>query len=392
MKTFADAHREKVQEHLAVARAQKQLDRRARHDPKFLEQLLLGALKREASMAAAVGRRRGHVQPVCRVRDAAWPRTASATPSSALRGRRAGRKIDFRTGVARHTALRARADCRATARGGGRQRAAVEKQARPAPAAESDSDSEDDDEDEAGAVVASHPAARRRAAGAQAAPGRRGAGGRRAPGRGRGRRGRGPRRVRVVVERPTRRLLRTTRTTTTARPTCPQTCSRRPRPRRRWTSRRGSVIVVRPYSQKREVAPRSTRAPRRADRRLRIKLLHTTAQPVEDLVGVQNVGLFHPTKLEEHPQAQRRRAPAMRTSVGNSAAMTSSSIAGLGPLSCAKPNFAHASDSDAFSSSRPGIRRNDANHPRKQQSCDQRVEDREDHAARRLGLDLAKSE
>ena len=56
VKTFADAHREKVQEHLAVARAQKQLDRRARHDPKFLEQLLLGALKREASMAAAVGR------------------------------------------------------------------------------------------------------------------------------------------------------------------------------------------------------------------------------------------------------------------------------------------------------------------------------------------------
>ena len=35
-----------------------------------------------------------------------------------------------------------------------RQRAAVEKQARPAPAAASDSDSEDDDEDEAGAVVA----------------------------------------------------------------------------------------------------------------------------------------------------------------------------------------------------------------------------------------------
>ena len=56
MKTFADAHRDKVQEHLAVARAQKQLDRRARHDPKFLEQLLLGARKREASMAAAVGR------------------------------------------------------------------------------------------------------------------------------------------------------------------------------------------------------------------------------------------------------------------------------------------------------------------------------------------------
>ena len=54
VKSFADAHKEKVQEHLAVARAQKQLDRRARHDPKFLEQLLLGALKREASMAAAV--------------------------------------------------------------------------------------------------------------------------------------------------------------------------------------------------------------------------------------------------------------------------------------------------------------------------------------------------
>ena len=100
------------------------------------------------------------------------------------------------------------------------------------------------------------PAARRRAAGAQAAPGRRGAGGRRAPGRGRGRRGRGPRRVRVVVRRLPRRLLRTTRTTTTARPTCPRTSSRRRRPQERI-----SVIVVRPYSQKQEVTPRSTRAP-----------------------------------------------------------------------------------------------------------------------------------
>ena len=134
VKTFADAHREKVQEHLAVARAQKQLDRRARHDPKFLEQLLLGALRRDDAMAAAVGR----AEAIFR-----------APPAED-----GERHTTLCAGVAQVLGSVARG-WRASAAEDERQRAAVEKQARPAPAADSDSDSEDDeDEDEGGAVVA----------------------------------------------------------------------------------------------------------------------------------------------------------------------------------------------------------------------------------------------
>ena len=135
VKTFADAHKDKVQEHLAVARAQKQLDRRARHDPKFLEQLLIGALKREASMAAAVGR----AEAIFRA-----PPTEDEE-----------RHTTLCAGVAQVLGSVARG-WRAAAAEDERRRAAVEKRARPAPAAASDSE-DDDDEDEAGAVVASHP-------------------------------------------------------------------------------------------------------------------------------------------------------------------------------------------------------------------------------------------
>ncbi len=135
VKTFADAHKEKVQEHLAVARAQKQLDRRARHDPKFLEQLLLGALRRDDAMAAAVGR----AEAIFRA-----PPTEDEE-----------RHTTLCAGVAQVLGSVARG-WRAAAAEDERQRAAVEKQARPAPAADSDSE-DDDDEDEAGAVVASHP-------------------------------------------------------------------------------------------------------------------------------------------------------------------------------------------------------------------------------------------
>ena len=135
VRDFCDAHRAKVEGHLEVTRAQKQLDRRAGHDPKFLEQLMLGALRRDDAMGAAIKR----VQAIF-----------SAPPTSDD----GERHFSLCAGVAQMLGGVARGWRSAMAEDD-RKKAAATKRAAPAPAYSDDDD--DSDDDEGGAVVASHP-------------------------------------------------------------------------------------------------------------------------------------------------------------------------------------------------------------------------------------------
>ena len=135
VRDFCDAHRAKVEGHLEVTRAQKQLDRRAGHDPKFLEQLVLGALRRDDAMGAAIKR----VEAIF-----------SAPPTSDD----GERHFSLCAGVAQMLGGVARG-WRSSMAEDDRQKAAATKRAAPAPAYSDDSD--DSDDEEGGAVVASHP-------------------------------------------------------------------------------------------------------------------------------------------------------------------------------------------------------------------------------------------
>ena len=77
-----------------------------------------------------------------------------------------------------------------------------------------------------------------------------------------------------------------------------------------------------------------------------------------DLVGVQHVGLLHPTKLEEHPKATVARAKG--ACVGNSARYDIFVHGWTRPLVVGEAQFSTRPPTDAFSSSSAGIGRNDA--------------------------------